>query len=87
MWNYVLYNYVLTKVFSRRGRRNGWRPLPAHIKHVRKVHIDFKHFIGGGLDKINTLSFLLVCFQFLLPFALLVVASILQLLLLFLSLS
>jgi len=57
MWNYVLYDYVLTKVFSCRGRRNGWRPLRAHIMHVRKIHIDFKYFIGWGLEKINTLSF------------------------------
>jgi len=35
------------------------RPLRTHIMHVRKIHIDFKHFIGWELDKINTLSFLL----------------------------
>jgi hypothetical protein len=54
----VLYDYVLTKVFSCRDRRNGWRSLRAHIMHVRKIYIDFKHFIGWWLNKSNTLSFL-----------------------------
>jgi hypothetical protein len=58
----VLYNYALTKVFPCRGRHNGWRSLRAHIMHVRKIHIDFKHFIDWGLDEINTLSFLLSLF-------------------------